>query len=58
MIQNVTEIIIACAAVIGLVPLGVRSIRDLIRTRRKKKSAEWWAIVGISVFFSASLRPE
>jgi hypothetical protein len=52
MIQNITEIVIACAAVIGLVPLGIRSIRDLVRSRTKKKSNEWLGTIGLSVLLS------
>jgi hypothetical protein len=52
MIQNVSAIVIAAAAVIGLVPLGVRSIRDLLKSRQRKRNNEQLGTVAISVFLS------
>ncbi len=52
MIQNVTNIVIASAAVIGLVPLGIRSLRDLIRTRSRKRNNDWLGTIGLSVLLS------
>jgi hypothetical protein len=52
MIQNVTDIIIACAAAIGLVPVGLRALRDLIRNRQKKKTSDQLAIVALSILGS------
>jgi hypothetical protein len=52
MTQSITNIIIAAAAVIGLVPLGVRAIRDLIRTRKRKKANDAAGTIMVSVFLS------
>lgn len=52
MSQNVTNVIIASAAVIGLVPLGIRTLRDLIRNRGRKKNNEWLGTIGLSVLLS------
>jgi hypothetical protein len=51
-IQNVTAIVTAVAAVIGLVPLGVRSIHDMIVSRKRKKTSEQMGTVALSVFLS------
>ncbi len=52
MTGSVTNIIIAAAAVIGLVPLGVKATRDLLRNRRRRKTNEQLGTVLVSVFFS------
>lgn len=52
MIQNVSAIIIAAAAVIGLVPLGIRSIRDVVKSRQRKKTNDWAGTVALSVLLS------
>ena len=52
MIANVTNIIIAAAAVIGLVPVGLRALRDLLRNKQKKHTNEWLGTIGISVLLS------
>jgi uncharacterized membrane protein len=52
MTDSVTNIIIAAAAVIGLVPLGVGTIVNLIKGRRKKKSSEQLSTVALSVILS------
>jgi hypothetical protein len=51
-ITNVTNILIAVAAVIGLVPLGVRSVVDMIKNRRRKKNSDMWLTVAVSVIAS------
>jgi hypothetical protein len=51
-IQNVTDIIIASAAVFGLVPLGVKTIHDMIKNRRRKKLSEQWTTIAASVVAS------
>lgn len=51
-IQNVTDIIIASAAVIGLVPLGVRTVFDMIKNHRRKKNSDMWLTVAVSVVAS------
>ena len=56
MIQNVTAIIVAAAAVIGLVPLGVRSVIEMIKNRRKKKTSDMLTTVLLSVV-AANLAP-
>jgi hypothetical protein len=50
--QNITNIIIAAAAVIGLVPLGIRATRDLIKHRKRNKAWETGGTVALSVFLS------
>jgi hypothetical protein len=50
--QNVTNVIIAAAAVIGLVPLGIRAIVQVVKGRRRKKSNELLATVLLSAFAS------
>ena len=55
-IQNVTAIIIASAAAIGLVPLGVKTVVDMIRNRRRKKDADMWTTVLVSVI-AANIAP-
>jgi hypothetical protein len=55
-IENISDIVIAVAAVIGLVPLGVRSVHDMIKNRRKKKNSDMWATVAVSVV-AANLAP-
>ena len=56
MIQNVTDIIVAAAAVFGLVPLGVKTVVDMIKNRRHKKNADMWTTVLVSVV-AANLAP-
>jgi hypothetical protein len=56
MIESVTDIIIATAAVIGLVPLGVRSVVEMIKNRRKKKNNDMMMTVLLSVV-AANLAP-
>ncbi len=51
-ILDATEIVIAGAAVIGLVPLGVRSVSDMIRNHRRKKTNEMLTTVLVSVIAS------
>jgi hypothetical protein len=51
-IANVTDIIITVAAVIGLVPLGVRTVHDMIKNHLRKKSSEMWLTVALSVIAS------
>jgi hypothetical protein len=51
-VANVTDIIIAAAAVIGLVPLGVRSVVDMIKNRRRKKNSDMLLMVAVSVIAS------
>jgi hypothetical protein len=52
MIQNVTAIVIAVGVVIGLVPLGARSVSDLIRSHRRRKTNEMLTTVLVSVLAS------
>lgn len=52
MTSNITNIIIAASAVIGLVPLGIASIHKMIKSKQQKKTADMWATIGISVFLS------
>lgn len=51
-IQDISAIVLATAAVIGLVPLGVRSIHDMVRNHRHKKNSEMWTTVLVSVVAS------
>lgn len=51
-ITNVTDIIIAGAAVFGLVPLGVRTVHDMVKNRRRKKSNDMLLTVAVSVIAS------
>jgi hypothetical protein len=51
-ISNVTGIIIAAAAVIGLVPLGIKAIVDVFRNRKRKKNSEQMGTVALSVLLS------
>jgi hypothetical protein len=50
--QTITNIIIAAAAVIGLMPLGIRATRDLIKRRKRDKAWETGGTVALSVFLS------
>jgi hypothetical protein len=52
MTEEVTNMIIAAAAVIGLVPLGVGAIHRMITSRRKKKQADQFALIAMSVVMS------
>lgn len=52
MIANITSIVVAAAAVIGLVPLGIASIHKMIKSKQQKKNADMWGTIGISVFLS------
>jgi hypothetical protein len=51
-IANITNIIIASAAVIGLVPLGIRTVFDMIKNHRRKKNNDMWLTVAVSVIAS------
>jgi hypothetical protein len=55
-IQNVTDIIVAAAAVFGLVPLGVKTVVDMIKNRRRKKNNDMWTVVVASTI-AANLAP-
>lgn len=60
MIANVTNIIIiiiiAAAAVIGLMPLGFRTVHDMIKNHQRKKSNEMSLTVAVSVVASHATR--
>ena len=51
-ITNVTDIIIAGAAVFGLVPLGVRTVHDMVKNRRRKTGNHMLLTVAVSVIAS------